>query len=75
MVRIAFVIRANVSCVAQIVLNHTQAVGLAYAEDKKKRIPREECKAVTDIVQAEASRRWPGTVAVCCGARLTISAL
>jgi hypothetical protein len=50
-----------------IQLTHTQRVGLANYYDKQRRIPRDEVTAITEFIQNEATKLWPGVTAICCG--------
>lgn len=52
---------------SSITLTHTQRVGLANFYDKQRRIPRDEVTAITEYIQSEASKLWPGVTAICCG--------
>ena len=48
-------------------LNPQQRVGLNFYEDKLRRIPRVEVRAVEEYVREEAQRLLPGVQVICCG--------
>ena len=57
----------DVSSSPHVELNPQQKVGLEFYEDKLRRIPRAEVRAVEEYVREEAERLLPGVQVICCG--------
>ena len=57
----------DVTSSPHVELNPQQRVGLEFYEDKLRRIPRGEVRAVEEYVREEAERLLPGIQVICCG--------
>ena len=57
----------DVTSSPHVELNPQQKVGLEFYEDKLRRIPRSEVRAVEEYVREEAERLLPGIQVICCG--------
>jgi len=57
----------DVTASPHVELNPQQRVGLEFYEDKLRRIPRVEVRAVEEYVREEAERLLPGVQVICCG--------
>ena len=57
----------DVTSSPHVELNPQQKVGLEFYEDKLRRIPRAEVRAVEEYVREEAERLLPGIQVICCG--------